>query len=66
MIKAKKKSTTPNTMTTAAPNRGMVAPEKYRSGGGLGDYYERSTNRWDTGTTITPARGKVRAGAVRS
>ena len=43
----------------------MVAPEKYRSGGGLGDYYERPTHRWDPGTTITPTRGKVRAGAVQ-
>ena len=65
MIKAKKKGTTTNTITRAAPDRAMVTPVKYRSGGGLGDYYERSTNRWDTGTTITPARGKVRAGAVR-
>ena len=65
MFKAKKKGTTTNTITRAAPDQAMVAPEKYRSGGGLGDYYERPTNRWDSGTTITPARGKVRAGAVR-
>ena len=43
----------------------MVAPEKYRSGGGLGDYYERPTNRWDLGTTIAPTGEKVRAGAVQ-
>ena len=60
----KKKGTTTNTITRAAPDQAMVAPEKYRSGG-LGDYYERSTNRWDPGTTITPTRGKVRAGAVQ-
>ena len=58
MIKAKK-STTTNTMTTAAPNRGMFTPEKYRSSGGFGDYYERPTNRWDPETTIAPTRGKV-------
>ena len=61
----KKKGTTTNTITRAAPDRAMVTPVKYRSGGGLGDYYERPTNRWDLGTTIAPTGEKVRAGAVQ-
>ena len=66
MIKAKKKSTTTNAITTAAPNRGMVTPEKYKSSDGFGDYYERPTNRWNPGTTIVPKGEKARAGAVRN